>query len=399
MRTSHSLLLIAGILLVSFNLRPAITAVGPLVEPIRNATGISTTAFGLLTTLPVLTFGIFSIVASNIGRKFGNERSIFLSLFTLTIGIVLRSEGSIPLLYVGTLLIGLGIANCNVLLIGVIKERMPEKLGMMTAVYTMAMSFMASLASGISLPLSENLQLGWERTLSCWAILSILALIVWFPQLRFQPQRRLEKKTVSFSLFRTPLAWQVTVFMGFQSSIFYSMIAWFPGILVAQGVSPVSAGWLLTLAQLAGMIGNFFVPQLAVKLADQRPLALAIASLYAIGLYGIYLSDHLFWIVVFCFLFGIAQGSGISLALTLFALRAKTTETATDLSGMAQSGGYLIAALSPLMVGFMYDLTSTWLSALVLFSIFIFGFAFTGFLAGRDRYVEDVTHEKERLVQ
>lgn len=378
-----------GVVFISFNLRPAITAVGPLIDSIRASTGLSTTAFGLLTTLPVLAFGLFSFIAPKIGRMFGNEIVIFVSLVILIFGIVLRSLGIISLLFIGTLLIGFSIAICNVLITGVIKDRMPQKIGIMTAVYTMSMSLMASLASGLSIPLAENLKLGWEKTLLLWGALVLVALVVWFPQLTYRTKQTGAKKKPRFSLFRSPVAWQITFFMGCQSSIFYCLVAWFVGILVSQGIHPVTAGWLLTLAQISGMIGNFVIPQMAVRLRDQRSLVLSIATMYMVGLFFIYITDHIVVILLASVLFGVAQGAGISLALTLFSLRSKSAVTATNLSGLAQSGGYLFASIGPFFMGFLYDISNSWVPAFLLFAFFIVGFAFFGYLASRDIYVDE----------
>ncbi len=380
-----------GIIFVSFNLRPSITAVGPLISSIRSATGLSSTTIGLLTTLPVLAFGVFSVLAPKLGRKYSNEVVIFISLLVLTIGVLLRSAGSVLFLFLGTTLLGLGIASCNVLIVGVIKDRVPKKIGLMTGIYTMTMSLMASLASGTSIPLAKYFAHDWEKTLAVWAILAALALILWLPQLKHRTKRENKRRRESVPIWRSSLAWQVTLFMGFQSSIFYSSIAWLPEILISKGIDYSLAGWMLTFMQLMGLPGNFLIPLLAVRLSNQRGIVAGIVVLYILGFAGIYLSSHLLIFTLAMFFIGIAQGAGISLALTMFGLRTKTSEAATDLSGMAQSGGYLLAALGPLFIGFLFDLFHSWTPALFLFGCFIIGLFITGLLAGRDLYV----HEQE----
>lgn len=397
--TNRSILFLIGIVFISFNLRPSITAVGPLIPSIRSAMEISSTSIGLLTTLPVLSFGIFSIIAPKLGRRYGNETVVFIALLILTIGILLRSLGSIALLFLGTTMLGLGIAICNVLIIGIIKDRLPNNIGVMTGIYTTAMSTMAAVASGLSIPLAHELSLGWEKTLAVWAILAGGTLLIWIPQLRYQVRR--QKKTNSSSknpLWRSSLAWQVTLFMGFQSSIFYCSIAWISEILMSQGLEMQTAGWMLTFMQLMGLPGNFLIPVLAVRLKNQRAIVLIVASLYALGFFGTYMSGNIAVITLCMLAIGLAQGAGISLALTLFGLRTKTSEEATDLSGMAQSGGYLLAAIGPLLMGFLFDLFHTWTPAFILFALLIIGLVSAGLLAGRDRFVHDssVTYSNER---
>ena len=177
-------LLILGIIFVAFNLRPAITAVGPLVGSIRADLQLSNGAAGLITTLPLIAFGAMSFLAPKYGQKLGNELAILTGLFILTIGIILRSAGFTYMLFAGTAIAGVGIAICNVLLPGIVKERFPAKVGLMTGLYTASLGGFAAIASGISIPLAVDLGFGWRNALLTWAGLAIAALIIWLPQVR-----------------------------------------------------------------------------------------------------------------------------------------------------------------------------------------------------------------------
>lgn len=177
-------LLILGIVLISINLRTSIASVGPLIPFIREDLGISNGLAGFLTTLSLVTFAVFSLFAPSIGKKLGHGKAIFLGILLLAIGVVLRVLGGIELLYIGTALTGIGIVIANVLMIPFFKARLPEKIGLMTAILSTGMSLFAAVASGFSVPLAVDLGLGWRGSLASWVVLMVLALVVWIPQMR-----------------------------------------------------------------------------------------------------------------------------------------------------------------------------------------------------------------------
>ncbi|MDV2883713.1 MFS transporter [Alkalihalophilus pseudofirmus] len=389
------ILFLIGIVFVAFNLRSSITAVGPLIGDIRIATNLTNSSIGIITTLPLLAFAIFSTIAPRIGLKIGNERTVFIALFILTIGILVRSTGMVATLFIGTALLGLGIAICNVLIPAIVKDKFPSKFGLMTGLYTTSMGTLAALASGLSIPLAYGLNLGWEKSLSVWAVLSGLALLFWLPQLRTQRKA----KSVPYSkrsIWSSKLAWQVTFFMGFQSCIFYCIIAWVPDILISQGVEVTTAGWMLTLTQLAGLPATLLVPIYAGRFRDQRGLVVGIALLYVLGFIGLYIGGGIGFLSLSIVLIGIAQGAGISLALTLFGLRSESAYDAASLSGMAQSAGYLLAALGPIGMGLLLDLFLTPSPAILLFIMLSVAMMSFGLFAGRNQFVFQHASEQMR---
>ena len=392
----NKILFLIGLIFVAFNLRSSITSVGPLISSIRIDTGMSNSYIGLLTTLPLLAFGIFSTIAPRFGRKYGNETVMFVALLILTIGVLFRSTGMITALFIGTSLLGLGIAICNVLIPGIVKDRYPNKIGLMTGIYTTSMSTMAALASGLSIPLAQGFNLGWEKALAVWAILSGLAVIIWLPQLRHQNKTIKVPQITKSSMWRSSLAWQVTLFMGFQSSLFYCIIAWMPEILTSRGVDIPTAGWLLTFMQFAGLPATLLVPILAGRLSNQKGIVLGIASLYLVGFTGLYFGGNLWVISLYMLFFGVAQGAAISLSLTLFGLRTENSRDAANLSGMAQSGGYLLASISPLAMGFLYDSFHSWTPALLLLILLSIAVVITGLGAGRNQFVFHTEPVKQR---
>jgi CP family cyanate transporter-like MFS transporter len=382
-------LLIIGIIFVAFNLRPAITSVGPLVSFIRSDLEISNGMAGLLTTLPLLAFAFISPFAPNIARKFGYELSVLIGLSILGAGIVIRSTGSLMLLFSGTILIGLGVALCNVLLPGIVKRNFPGKLGFMTGIYTLSMAVWAGLAPGLSVPLAQSLHLGWKLSLGIWLVLILLAIFFWSPQVKgkTRPSNQYKAKSATSPIWFSPIAWQVTIFMGMQSMVYFSMTAWLPEILHSKGLNIVMSGWLVTLMQFSGLPANFYIPVLADRMENQKGIALGIGLFSLAGLTGLLFGKNVPILVLSIIFIGIALGAAISHALTLIGLRAANADQASSLSGMAQSIGYLVAAIGPILIGILFDILHTWTIPLVMLIVVTILFTLAGFAAGRNQYV------------
>ncbi|MGK7371387.1 MAG: MFS transporter, partial [Candidatus Halalkalibacterium sp. M3_1C_030] len=292
-RNQQKALLIVGIILIAINLRPALAGVGPLVSAIRESTGLSNTMLGLLTTLPLLAFGVVSMFTSVFTRRFGIEGTIALALSLLTVGISMRIFPSTMALFSGTLLLGIGIAFGNVLLPSLVKRDFPEKTGLMTSLYSSMLGVGAALAAGVSVPLAKDLNLGWHWSLGVWALLSLVALLIWLPQLSRQTLPRHTKtfKESMSDLGQSKLAWNVALFMGLQSLAFYVVLAWLPEILQDRGIDENTAGWLLSLSQGTGVLGTLIVPIWAEKISDQRKLVWYLVILEMVSIAGLMLPE------------------------------------------------------------------------------------------------------------
>ncbi|KMM60905.1 transporter [Bacillus glycinifermentans] len=385
----NRIFLITGIIFIAFNLRPAITSVGSLISSIRTDLDMTNGMAGFLTTLPLLSFAILSPVAPKLGQRLGNERTLWIGLVVLLIGILLRSYGEAFTLFAGTALIGVGIAVLNVLLPSLIKHKFPDKAGIMTSIYTTAMSIFAALASGISIPLSHGLDWGWSASLMIWAGLAFLAILIWVPQLRYHDtaNRTVQLKADGQSVWRSKIAWQVTFFMGIQSFLFYCTIAWLPEILRSHGMSMSLAGWMLSLMQFASLPSTFLTPVLAGRFRNQKSIVLGLGILYLSGMAGLLYGGSPAMLTFWVILIGAGQGSSISLALTLIGLRSENAHQAAALSGMSQSAGYLLAAIGPSFVGFLYDHTHSWNGPILLFIAALIALIGTGLGAGRNLYI------------
>lgn len=368
------------ILIVTLNLRGAITCVGPLLETIQTQLGLSGSAAGLLASLPLFAFGFVSPYAAVLARRIGIEQAIFVSLLLLLSGLALRYVQNIFCLYFGTALIGSGIAISNVLLPGLLRRDFSQQLAMVTAVFTMVLVICGGLGSGISIPLAQ-LGGGWRFSLVAWAIPALLALAVWVSQLQqySKPSAQEEK---SAKLWYQPLAWQVSLFMACQATAFYVMIAWFPSMMSElQGISAARSGWILFIFQIAILSAVMLVPVFMRKLRDQRLLGIGVSSLIVIAYFGLLVdSEHaLAWMI----LMGLGSGGSLVLAMTLFGLRTSTALQTVALSGMAQAIGYTVAAITPIIIGFIHDQSGRWTIPLTLMIGLAIAQLLMAYLAGR----------------
>lgn len=383
--TKERLLLILGIILIAFNLRPALTSLGPLIGLIRIESTFSNSLLGLITTLPLLVFALLSPLVPSLARYLGNEKALFAGLLILALGIVVRSIPMVGSLFVGTLLIGVGIVIGNVLLPSLIKDRLPKEIGKMTGLYSTAMVGFAALASGVSVPLAERLKGGWRAALGFWMITAVLAIIIWLPQLKYKGQVLTYRQK---GLWTSPLAWQVTLFMGLQSFCFYIIIAWLPEILVSYGTNISQAGWLLAFNQFISIPGALWAPIVAERMTQQRKLVLGIGLLYLIGISCMLFNSNFIVLTLGTLILGFGQGASVSLAFTFFVLRTRNAWEAAGLSGMAQACGYLLAALGPLLIGFLFDATQQWTWPLLVLLLASSVMILAGWGAGRNQYVE-----------
>ncbi len=379
--TSGRWLLLAGIALVALNLRPAIASVGPLVADIRADTGLSNAALGFITTLPLLSFGFLSLPAVSVGRRVGMDRALALAVSLLGLGTLLRGAPSVVALYAGTALLGVGVALGNVLLPALAKRHFPHRAGAITSVYSTMMGLGATAAAGLSVPLAARL--GWRGALAVWVIPAGVALVVWLPQLRTAPETSAPPSVRTLAaLGRSTLAWQVALFMGFQSLTYFVLVAWLPDLLQSRGASEAAAGGLLALSQAMGMLGSALVPLWAGAARDQRAIIWTLAAVEAAGLVGLTLSGvGLAWLWVS--LLGFVLGGTFGLALILLVLRSHDAYTTGQLSGMAQSVGYLIAATGPPLFGYLHDTTDGWTVPLAFLLAVLAGKLVTGLPAGR----------------
>lgn len=386
-RTSQSGLLLAGILLIAANLRAAITSVGPVVEDIRGDLDIGGATASVLISLPLVAFAVISPLAPALARRIGVERALGAALVLLATATVVRSLPSAVALWTGTAFLGIAVAVINVVLPSLVKREYPGRIGQVTGLYSSVQGAAAALASGLAVPLAGTTQHGWRLALGIWAGLGLVALAVFLPQLRRRSIPPAPGSPLAGGAHRSPwtsaLGWQVTVFMGSQSTIYFTLITWWPSVERAHGVSAAAAGWHLFAMQVAGLLANLATARLIPRRPDQRLLILGATALFVIAIVGqLTLPEaSLLWIVIA----GAAGGACIVLALSLFGLRTHDHHQAAALSGMAQSVGYAMAAGGPVLLGALHDSTGSWTAPLLVLLAVLVVQAATGLPAGRAR--------------
>lgn len=390
---NYYIFLIIGIVFVAFNLRGGITSVGPLVGIIRDDINLSNWSVGLLTGLPLVAFALMSPIAPKIGRKLSNELTIILGMVILFIGISMRSISVVFLVFLGTLLVGFGIAICNVLLPSIIKANFPTKVALLTGVYSISMGTFAATASGISVPLAVNLNLGWQLALIVWTIPVLLCIAIWL--FIFKQNNRKKKTTVQTmqneksGIWKSKLAWKIGLFMGFQSFIFYVLVSWLPEILNNFGMDIALAGFMLAYFQIIGLPASFILPIICGRMSSQSTLVVIVNAINLGGFILLLLNISFLTTVIAITLIGFSTNGNFAIALTFLGVRAKTAQHAAELSGMAQTIGYVIAASGPILIGYIFDVTNAWTIPLFILMGVLLIVIYFGIYAGKNRYVLD----------
>lgn len=350
----QSLILFIGILLIGASLRAPITSVGIALPSIKDTLNLSNTSVSLITIIPLLSFAVISLFAAKISHKFGLERTVFGALILICIGIALRAITGVSWLYVGTILIGVGIAFGNVLTPGIIKMNFPLRIGIMTGYYTVVMNIFGSVSSYVTAPLVKHFN--YNIAISLIGIVTFIGIITWSFQLNKYDTVNSSQTTTNINVWKSPLSWQITLLMGGQSMIFYSLINWLPEFLLSHGTPINEAGIYLSILQLAIIPLTFVTPIFAEKMKNQVLITFVTGLLFVLGI--LMLQPN--WAFLGIILIGVASGLAFGLVNTFFGLRTENGLTAAKLSGMSQSVGYLFAAIGPLLFGILHDATNSW---------------------------------------
>ncbi|WP_413285162.1 MFS transporter [Vibrio sp. MA40-2] len=395
-----SLLILLGILFLALNLRAPFTSLAPVLTQVMESLNLASAAAGFLTALPLLSFAIFSPMVSNVSRRIGVEPSLILALILISLGVILRSWGTIPTLYCGTVLLGIGIATGNVLLPVVVKINFPTRIATVTSLYIFTMGIGSTMSSSLMVPIS-NFSItqsdlfsqgfnGWQLALFANVIFPILALTIWLPRIKNKTSKishsSQSEPTISMrSMLKSSVAWQVTLALGLNSFTFYSLAGWLPKILGSLGYSEINAGYIYGFLQFSTMLPGILLLPILSRKNNQQLLVSLCAFCVPTSLIGLlYLPQFaIFWVG----LFGLANCSTFIIVLSFIGLRTSNGSQATSLSGMSQGIGYALAATGPTMVGQIHVQSDSWSTPILL--IACVGVICTCFaaLAARDRKI------------
>lgn len=380
----QSLILFIGILLIGASLRAPITSVGIALPSIKDTLNLSNTSVSLITIIPLLSFAVISLFAAKISHKFGLERTVFGALILICVGIALRAITGVSWLYVGTILIGVGIAFGNVLTPGIIKMNFPLRIGIMTGYYTVVMNIFGSVSSYVTAPLVKHFN--YNIAISLIGIVTFIGIITWSFQLNKHETVNSSQTTTNINVWKSPLSWQITLLMGGQSMIFYSLINWLPEFLLSHGTPINEAGIYLSILQLAIIPLTFVTPIFAEKLKNQVLITFVTGLLFVLGILTLMLQPN--WAFLGIILIGVASGLAFGLVNTFFGLRTENGLTAAKLSGMSQSVGYLFAAIGPLLFGILHDVTNSWNTSFGILLVTSIIIMIIGSRAGRNITIE-----------
>jgi CP family cyanate transporter-like MFS transporter len=385
-------LAVVGLVLVAFNLRPAVTSLGPVLEEVRAALGMSAAVAGLLTSVPAVCFALIGFTAPLLARRWGTGGVIALGTTALALGLAVRpfAEGTASFIALTALAL-CGIALANVLLPVVVKQRFPDRVGAMTGIYSVALNLGASTAAAVTVPLTAGVFAGdWRLGLGVWAVIAAAALPAWILLARDRlpdpvPVAPLDAAApgAALHLRRQPIACALAVYFGLQSTAAYVIMGWLPQIFRDAGLSARTAGLLFAVTALLGVPLSFVLSALAGRLPRQSGVAVLIGLFGLAGYAGLWADPAAapwLWVV----LLGVANCS-FPLVLTMIALRGRDAATVGRLSAFAQSTGYLLSIPGPIVVGVLYDHTGSWRIPLALMAFLMVPQMVAGALAGRDR--------------
>ncbi|WP_228438723.1 CynX/NimT family MFS transporter [Chryseobacterium pennae] len=380
------------VILISSNLRSPIVAVSPVLGDVRDALKLDNFQVSLLTSIPLFMFAVCSVLVSRFSNKLGISKLLMYSLIILSFGLFLRISGSLWLLFIGSVFIGLGICIGNVVTPGYVKNNFPKQIGLMTGIFAVSMNLTAALASGFSVRIGEWTGFGWRGSLGIWLVIAALGFLVLILEMIFNKKNPNQPKTAlgtsDFNMFKSSQAWNISIFMGLQSLFYYCMVAWLPSFLTDYNMPGESSGWVLFVIQITMIPITFCCPIIASKMKNQRIMILFICALmFASTMMFVFLKSQ--WIYVNAVIIGISNGLSFSLSILFFSTRTKSSINAVKISGMAQSVGYLIAAFGPPVFGKLHDWDISWNTSFYFLSAAVLIMLFFGLKAARNKYVED----------
>lgn len=362
----QSLFFVLGIVLIGTILRSPFTSLPTILGDIAQGLGVEVSSLGILTSLPLLMFALFSAFASRLAQKIGLEHLFTYCLLLLTVGSVIRIF-NLPLLYLGTLIVGASIAIFNVLLPSMIQANRPQKISLLTTLYVTAMGISTAIASYLSVPITQASS--WKDLILVLSILCLVTLLVWLPNHRHNHylEGQQEKKSKE-NILKNKSVWAIIVFGGLQSLLFYTSMTWLPTMAISAGLFNSDAALLASIFSLISIPFSMTVPSLTTRLSDDhRRIMLAIISIA--GMMGIAMllypiNNFLYWLVAHL-LIGTACSALFPYLMVCFSLKTSSPEKTAQLSGLAQTGGYILAAFGPTLFGYSFDLFQSWIPAVL----------------------------------
>ena len=380
---------LTALLLTSLVLRPPLAAVGPLLPELAGDLNIGLAQQGLLTSIPVLSFGFGAFAGPWLSRRFGIDRLMLILQVLLLASILVRPWFGFELLVATTALTGLSIAVVNVILPAVVRGRFKNHVAQVTSAYTLVLALSASFAAATAVPTSLALA-GWQNAIVIWAVPALLALVFWALQARAlnRGSSSAAQAQVAHSpvVRRSPITWALVVFFGIQSLGFYAILAWLPSIAIERGFTPDAAGGLLGLVTIVGVPIGFILSSNLGRFKRLDWLGFAISFITLSGFVALLFEGAE---LPAGLLMGLGMASTFPLSLTLISTRARNPMLTTQLSAIVQGFGYLLSAIGTYAFAALRELTGTWAWPVVLLVALTAIQALSSFLAGGRALIED----------
>lgn len=348
-----------ALLVAALNLRLAIAVVGPLIDDIQADLGMSGAVVALLTAIPFLCMGGFAFVGPGVIERLGTRRVLALALVLIGAGTLVRAAMPTAwLVIVTTLPIGLGIALGGVVIPVVLKQYFASRPGAVTGAYTTALSLGIVVVGLAAVPLADSLG-SWRDAFALTALPAFVALPLWLATRiddhRIVPGPEVPVAPPGWRLHPSRIGIHLGVLFGLQSVCFAAIVTWGAAVYEAAGWDPEDAALVVTSLGAMTILASLTIPPLSDR-GDRRRWLVAMAVLMALGLLGMATvpGEHgLVWMLVFGFGNGALLPLCFALPLDLAGTPAKVGELTAWMLGI----GHGMAALGPLIVGPLRDLT------------------------------------------
>ncbi|HEX2893880.1 MAG TPA: MFS transporter [Marmoricola sp.] len=388
------ILVVVGIATLAFNLRPAAVSVGPVLDEVRAGLHLTGAETGLLTSLPVLSFAVFGALAPRLAGLVGMHKATLVALLALVAGLWLRArtDTAAPFLLLSFVSLA-GMAVANVLLPSLVKLHFPDRVGLLTSLYSTFLALGLTSASVLTVPIAQHGArpggaLDWRLGIVVWAGTAVVAVLPWLSLVRHDLRQEVQPHRFGLAdVARTRVGWVMAFFFGLQSLQAYVIFGWVAKVYRDAGFSASTAGLLLGVATGISIPLSFVIPSLTARIADPRVLLTAVMAFYPIGYFGLLVAP-----AGGAWVWALALGIGTTtfpFILTLIGLRARTPAGTAALSGFTQSVGYLISAVGPFGIGVLHDATGGWTVPLwALLAVCVPQYV-VGLAASRPAYVED----------
>ena len=383
-----AVLIVVGVVLISINLRPGATSIGPLLEEIGTGLGFSSTTAGVLTALPGFTFAIAGAGAVGLARRIGLSRGITLGVAALVVTLLTRVLTDSTLVFVLLSAIGLaGMGLGNVLVPAWIKRHSGDGGVRLMTVYSMGLTVGGASAPLVVAPLAEVAPGEWRGALGLWGLVALVALLPWLViSVRDRVHRRTDS-AVSGRLVHSPTALALTALFGMQSMNAYVQFGWLPQIYRDASLPSSSAGALTSIVAGLGVSGGLLMPTVIHRSRDLSAWMVGFGALAIGGYLGLLLAPTtLPWL--WAVLLGLS-GFAFPTAIALITARTRDSRITAQLSGFVQPVGYLLAGIGPFVVGAIHATTGGWALVLGLLAMSGVGITLFGLRVARPVFVDD----------